>query len=243
MANGVQLIYGPIERLCGAIYTVFLPTAVQLGDVKQQANAFRSTLRLMHLVVGPFCLGAAAVATEILTLLPPKWADLAPLLRVYAVTALVLPVNYLSLAILVAHGRAAALFRTAVAMIPVCWLGAALGAWSGSVLAMVIAWAFAIVVGASVTFYFAWRQIGLGGTRLLITSGGPLLASLLMAAAVIAVVHLSGTGGTRTGLLIGVATGVAVYGGLLGTTMRGDLTRVAALFRRSFARRASALPG
>jgi O-antigen/teichoic acid export membrane protein len=242
MAMGVKLVFFPVERLCGAIYLVFLPATVELTDVDRQANAFKAALRLLMIIVAPFCLGTFAIAPEVVALLPAKWAGLAPLLRVYALVTLVLPFNYLSLSVLIAHGRASILFRTAVALIPVCWLGAALGALSGSVLAMVIAWAFAITVGASVAFFFAWQQVKLT-SDLWKKLAAPLATSVAMAIVVRFVVHVVGKDGTRVGFVVGAAAGAALYVALAWLTMSADVVRTASLLRQSVARRRSGQTG
>jgi O-antigen/teichoic acid export membrane protein len=240
MTMGARLIFVPIERLSGAIYSVFLPALAQLSNVERQAAAFRSTLRLLFMAVGPLALGTVAIAPEIVALLPPKWAGLAPLLRVYAITALFLPVNYLSLSVLVGHGRASVLLRTSIALIPICWAGAAFGALSGSVLVMTLAWSFAITLGVSVAFWFAWRELGLSKTvwRSITV---PLGVSAAMASAVWAIVHLCGLGGKRGGFAVGAATGAVIYVVLLQFTMAPDVSRIVTLLRRSLARPKAAL--
>jgi O-antigen/teichoic acid export membrane protein len=235
MTMGARLIFVPIERVSGAIYSVFLPALAQLPSVERQAAAFQSTLRLLFIAVGPLALGTVAIAPEIVALLPPKWVGLAPLLRVYAITALLLPINYLSLSVLVGHGRASVLLRTSVALIPICWAGATLGALSGSVLVMTLAWSFAITVGVSVAFWFAWGELKLKHEvwRSIML---PLAVSAAMAMSVWATVHAFGLGGKRAGFAVGAATGAVIYVALLQFTMAADVSRIVTLLRRSLAR-------
>ncbi len=238
MTMGVRLIFFPIEKLCGAIYSVFLPASVELANVDRQATAFKSTLRLLLMVVAPICFGTIAIAPEVVVLLPPQWAGLAPLLRVYALTSLCLPMSYLSLSILIAHGRTTILLRTSLALIPVCWGGATLGALSGSVLSMVVAWAFAIVVGVSVAFWFAWKQLGLTRSAwayILV----PVWVSVAMAVGVWGAVRLLGFSGRQSGFGVGAAVGVLLYAGLARVLMSADVSRALSLLRRSLIRKPS----
>ena len=238
MTMGMKLIYLPAEKLCGATFAVFLPTTVEINNIPQQARAFQTAARVLLILVGPFALGAAAVAPEIIALLPAKWAGLAPLILAYAVTCLVLPINYLSLAILIAFGRERILLRMSIALIPVCWLGAVIGALSGSPLGIVCAWSFGIVVGTGISFWFVWRQLKL--TReFWAKMVAPLAASLVMALVVRAVLYVTGLSGSRTGFMVGTSVGVALYGVLVWATMRADASRVLSLFRQALAGRRS----
>lgn len=239
MTMGNRLIYVPLERLCGAIYTVFLPASVQLSDVEKRAAAFQSTLRLLFLVVGPMAFGAVAIAPEVVALLPAKWSALGSVLRIYALTALCLPVNYLSLSVLVAHGRATVLLRMAVALIPVCWAGALLGALSGSVIAMVIAWSFAVVAAAAVELWFTWRELRLT-PAFWRGIGLPIGVSAAMAGGVWATVHFLGLAGTRIGVAVGVPVGIVLYVVLAKATMAADVSRMMGLLGRSVAIRRAA---
>jgi O-antigen/teichoic acid export membrane protein len=241
MTMGTKLIFFPVERLCGAIYAVFLPATVELSDTDRQRAAFQSTLRLLLIVIAPISLGTVAVAPEIVALLPPKWAGLVPLLRVYALTALILPVNYLSLSVLVAHGLGRILLRTALILIPICWTGATVGALSGSVLAMVVAWSFCIIVGASVAFWFAWRQIALK-TSIWLDMAAPVGMSLAMAVGVQLVVHSVGMDRRPVGFFVGVGVGILSYAALARVFMSADVFRAVDLFRRAIARRSSVSP-
>src|SRR5205814_679866 len=118
MSMGMKLVFLPVERLCGAIHNVFLTTTVELrSDLAAQGRAFQSAARLLLMIVAPFAIGAIAVAPEVVALLPPQWAGIVPLLTVYGLTALLLPLNYLTIAVLVAEGRAGLLLRIAVALI------------------------------------------------------------------------------------------------------------------------------
>jgi len=239
MSLGYRLIFFPVERLCGAIYNVFLPTTVELADVPAQAQAFQGAARVLTMLVGPVALGTIAIAPEVVALLPPQWARMTPVLILYAATSLVLPLNYLSLAVLIAHGRAGLLLRIAVWLIPVCWIGSVAGALSGSVLAMVCAWSFAICVGAGSFFFFASRYLKL--TRAIWRQMlPPLFFSVAMAAGVRAVLHLAALRARGAGFALGIVVGALLYGAFAWIGMRADVMRLARLLRQATARKRSA---
>jgi O-antigen/teichoic acid export membrane protein len=232
MGMGMKLVFLPVERLGGAMYSVFLPAAVELGDDARQAQAFKAAARLILMVVGPFSLGTVAIAPEIVALLPPRWFGLEPVLRIYALTSLFSPISYLAMSVLVAHGRAGSLLRAAIAFIPMCWAAAILGVISGSVVGMVAAWSFSIVIGTVVFVWLVYRRLSLGAdfwTAML----APVSASLLMACLVRISVSLLGLKGTRIGLAVGAVEGALLYGALAWLMMRPDLLRVVRLLKES----------
>jgi O-antigen/teichoic acid export membrane protein len=237
MSMGLKLVYQPVERLCGAIYSVFLPATVELKEVSRQGSAFQSAMRMLMIVVAPFCLGAFAIAPEIIALLPSKWAALTPVLRFYAATSLLLPVGYLSMSVLVAQGRVTALFRTSLILIPVSWAAAVIGALSRSVLGMVAAWSFAIAAGALTMLWLIWSGYGLG-RGFLNAIGVPIAVGSLMAIGVRFVLDLSGFGGTRVGFLVGAIAGTMLYVGLAWLAMNADLVRAGRLVAQAISRRA-----
>ncbi len=239
MTMGVKLVYVPVERLCGAVYNVFFPTMVELGDAEKQARAFQTAARLLFMIVAPFVFGTIAIDREIVALLPEKWVSMVPIVDAYALTALVLPLNYLSLAVLIAHGRAGFLLRMAIGLIPVCWAGAAIGALSGSVLAMVGAWAFAIVLGAGIAFARTWRQLKL--TRSFWSALiAPLAVSAAMAFAVRVVVLVTRVRGRRIGMPVGAVAGAIIYAALVWLFMRADVIRMATLLGQAIQRKKAA---
>jgi PST family polysaccharide transporter len=236
MSMGMKLVYLPVERFCGAIYTVFLPATVELDLVARQSRAFKSAMRLLMIFVAPLSLGIVAVAPEIIMLLPPRWSGLTPILRLYAATTLVLPLGYLSMSVLVAHGLTSALLRTALALIPISWAGAIAGALSGSVLAMVAAWSFAITAGGVAFLWLIWRRLALGRDFWIATLV-PVAMSAVMGVAVRLSLKILGLGGSRLGFVVGAVLGFLFYTVLAWLGMRTDLVRAGRLLRESIARR------
>jgi hypothetical protein len=133
---------------------------------------------------------------------------------------------------LVAHGRAGSLLRAAIAFIPMCWAAAILGVMSGSVVGMVAAWSFSIVIGGVVFVWMLNRRLSLGADfwRAILI---PVLTSSLMAGLVRVSVSLLGLKGTRIGLAVGAVEGALLYGALAWLTMRPDLLRVVRLLKES----------
>lgn len=236
MGMSMKLVFQPVERMCGAIYSVFLPTMAELADPARQSRAFHSAIRLLTMVVAPLCLGIVAVAPEIIAWLPARWSMLTPVLRFYAVTSLIQPIGYLSMSVLVAQGRASALLRTSLALIPISWGAAILGALSRSVMGMVAAWSFTIVVG-SLIFLALVRSSFVLGSRFFAAATVPVGVSILMALGVRTVLALLKMGGTRTGMVVGALAGAFIYGLGAWLVMRSDLTGAARLLRDAIARR------
>ncbi len=236
MTTGMKLAYYPVDRLCSAIYWVFLPTTAELDNVAQQSRAFQSAARLLFMLVGPFAFGAAAIAPELVTLLPHKWFGIAPIIMAYALTSLALPLNYLSLAVLVAIGRADVMLRTALALIPVCWIGALVGSLSGSVLIMVCAWSFAVWLSAGTVFRFVWRHLQFT-RKFWSVLVAPLAVSFGMALGIRFVLHVAGLSGHRAGVAVGIPVGVLLYVALGWVPLRADAFHAIGLFRQAIARR------
>lgn len=241
MGMGTKLVQLPVDRLSGTMYSVFLPASVEMADDLRRARALSSALRLGLILVGPFALGATAIAPEIVAILPARWAGLAPVLRIYALTTLASPIGYLAMAVLVADGRATALLRMAIALIPVSWAAALLGAWSRSVIGMVLAWSFSTVTGSVVLVVLIWKKLRLGldfWTAILV----PTIVSAVMALAVRFTLAVLTLGGTRTGFVVGAATGALFYAALAWLTMRSDLQRVGQLLSTAIRARMGAKP-
>jgi O-antigen/teichoic acid export membrane protein len=236
MGMGMKLVHLPVERLSGAMYSVFLPATIELRDDGRQGRAFKSAARLALIIIGPFALGTLAISPEIVALLPPRWHGLEPVLRLYALTTLVTPVGYLAMSVLVAHGRTDALLRTSIALIPVSWAAAIVGASSGSVLGMVAAWSFSVVSGTVVFVCLIRRRLALGRDfwAAVLT---PVAMSALMALGVRLSLALLGLRGTRLGFIVGAVIGTVLYGAFAWLTMRTDLIRVTQLLKESLRRR------
>lgn len=235
MSMGQRLAFFPVERLSAATYAVFLPTIVEIGEGPRQARAFQAAMRLLVMLIAPFCFGTIAIAPELVSWLNPRWSGLAPVLCAFAVGSLFAPFNQLCSSVLVAHGRAAFLFRMAIALIPVTWAGAVVGALSGSVVVLVGAWGFGLAATAVILLRQVWRRLGLT-TEFFAQIATPLGGGLIMAVAVRLALRLAGLGGQRAGLVLGALVGMAVYAAFAWLLMRADVVRTLELLKRSRSR-------
>jgi len=235
IAMGVRLMVTPIMRICATLGAIFLPTMGHLEAPYQRGKAFSSAVRLTAVVTSPLSFGVFALAPEIVVLLPPRWAGLAPVLRILSMGTLVDAFAWYCLSVLTAQGRAAALLVLAVALIPLGWGGSALGVLLGTVEWVMAGWAVWYVVNASAMLAMVWRTLGLtrGFWRnLTLPFGSALFMAIVVRAAVLVV------GGERTprGCLVGVLAGIIAYGLALGTLMRTDTRTLVELLRQGLRR-------
>lgn len=231
MTMAQKLTMLPVQRLAGGVGAVFLPTVVQLDEPAARGHAFARAGGTMMLAVAPFCFGVFAIADEIVALLPPRWSDLSAALQVFALTALFDPLGLLSVSIATADGHGKGLLRAALWIMPMCWGTALLGVWSDNPLWFYILWGAASGGGGLLIFLVARRTLRLDqsfATELL----WPVGIAAVMAAAVRIVVWLTDTGGTRTGFVLGAATGVALYTCLSWLLRRDAILRVFRLFKQ-----------
>lgn len=225
----------PTQRLSGALSSVFMPTYFEVAEGSRGA-AFSRALGLTAVVAFPVSLGIFAVAPEVVALLPARWSGLVPTLRILSVGTLVEPLAWYSFAVLSAQGRSKTLFRLGLLLVPIGWIGSLLGGLAGLaewLAAASVAWSAAHAVGMAA---LVWRPLALNRSiiwRLAV----PLMAALTMAGAVRAVLAVTDTDGRRVGLVVGVATGVLIYGLALCTVLRADRDRLIDLLRGALWRR------
>jgi PST family polysaccharide transporter len=228
----------PVHRFSGAISTVLLPAVVELDDPGRQAAAFASAARLTLMVVAPFCLGGAAVAPEAVALLPQRWSDLAPVLAVQSVGAIVEPVGYLALAMLTAQGRAGTMLRVALMLVPLSWAAAVAGALSGSIVVLAALAATANAIGAAAMVGALWRTLGLGRPFLRAVAA-PIACAGVMAIAVRGIVVAGGFQGTRLGFAVGAGAGMLLYPVVLRIALREETAQALRIVREALGTRRS----
>lgn len=226
----MRLFVVPLGRLCVVISNVFLPTMAAAQDDTTRARAFSNLVRVTAMVTFPISVGAAAIAPEIESFLPPRWAGVSGPLRVLAAGSVADALTWYSIALLIAFGRVRALLVLGVVLVPISWGAIALGSMTGAPTGMAagwVAWNAGMAVGL---LYLVSRDIPLDRkfwAGLLRT----LAAAVAMGAVVRAVVHFSGTSRAPSGALVGVATGTIVYTGIVWTGMRADAARILSLLR------------
>jgi O-antigen/teichoic acid export membrane protein len=207
-------------------------------EPERQTRAFILAVKLTFLVAAPVCLGIAALAPDIVALLPPRWAHLAPVLRVLAIGTLAEPLASYSQMHLIALGRGKALLWVGVGSLIVGWSGTAAGVASGYVGGLAVAWAVWNAAQAALPLALASRWLHLGWpfwrelVKPLLCAGA--MAGLAAAAAACCRAHAPGLA-----LWIGVATGVACYGLSLVTLMRREFSQSIQLVRDAIRRRAA----
>jgi hypothetical protein len=160
-------------------------------------------------------------------------------LQVVAFGFLLEPLGYLCFVVLQAQGRARALVRFALALLPFSWAGSIVGVWCHSVPMVVGAWGIVNCSGAVVLLVLVWRSLGLGPWFLRMVLS-PLLGAAIMGACVRVVLRLTHLTGTRTGLVVGIAVGVMAYAAYAIMCLRAPVGRVLGLVARALRRSATA---
>lgn len=230
MATRLTLL--PVQRLAGAVASVFLPTIVQVDRGAPRQRALARALGALNLGIIPFCVGVAAIAEEVVALLPPKWSGLAPALRCLALAAMFEPTGFLSISVATAEGHTRGLLRATLLLVPLNWCAALAGALTGDATVFFAAWAISNALGGLVLYQVAARALELPSA---IPPGwsGPLLTSLVMGAAVRAILFLLGLESTRAGFVVGALSGVAIYAVLVLLFHRAAVADAVTLFKKS----------
>lgn len=232
LSMGIKLLVLPIQRICVAVSSVFLPTILRLEEARH-AEAFLRAVRLTSVVTIPLTLGVYAIAPEIVALLPARWSVLSWPLRIYALGSLAEPLGWYALTSATARGKSAALLRSGLTLIPVGWCAALFGALSGSVLWLIAAWNVANLVGAALLLHTIWRDLGLRAKLLWRALLVPHVIGIAMVIAVRLALHGTGLAGQGPGALVGAAVGVALYVSLLLLFERAEALRFVSLVGRA----------
>lgn len=203
----------PTTQISENIGDVLLPSFAKMGD-EQRRGALPRASSLMALVLFPISLGLSAVApAAVHSLLDARWAGVAPMLAVLATLNLPHPLTWVVGSHLAAVGRTRPLFLLGLLRIVVLF-GAVLTIGRLSPL-----WACLGVSFAYQLFGLSFLLAGvflekLRGGPLLSSIVRPLLASLVMVAAVFALGSLLRARGVVPGwpaLVMEVAVGVVAY--------------------------------
>lgn len=228
MSIAIRVFVTPIGRLCCVVSNVFLPTLVSLSDGAARARAFTGVVRITALVTFPISVGTAAIAGEIETLFPARWAGLAGPLRVFGAGSLVDAVSWYAIAVLLASGRARSLMLMAIALVPASWIAVVIGASRGTANGLAAGWVVWNVLQAAVATYLVSREFPLG-REFWAGMLRPLIAAGIMGAIVRVLLTVTHLDGSSTGAVLGAGVGALAYSALALTMMRSDVMRLMSL--------------
>jgi PST family polysaccharide transporter len=227
-----QLIRIPDLVLSGPLYlaTFAALTALTASSAGGAAALSMRTIRLAVLILAPLFCGLALVADLLIeVLLGAKWAGTASVLAILSGAGFLICLYSLFSAVLMGLGRSDLQFRLCALCGGGMFAGAVLGRrWGldgaaiGVTLGMLIAFPFYIAMLA--------RQLHIGGRAALGSVARPLIATAVMAAAVLLVRHQLAASPLWLQLIACVATGVVAFAvTLLATSGRQVLDDVRTL--------------
>jgi O-antigen/teichoic acid export membrane protein len=150
-----QLLLIPIDQLFTPVSQVIISALSRLGgDPGALRRGVREIGELMMLAITPAMAIIYVLAPEIVRIvLGPAWNEAVPIFRGLALSALVLPVNYLCGAVLQSAGRTDALMRWAPVTMVISIVSIAIGLrWGAAGVAH--AWAVGVLVFRGPGFYY-----------------------------------------------------------------------------------------
>ena len=201
-------------------------------DPAATAAAFAKSVRVIFAAAMPFYLGLAATAEPlVLTVLGPKWADAAPLVRLLALAMPAMTLNVLFSPVTDALGRPDLGVRNGAVGGAILIAAFLIGVrWDGPGLAT--AWIVAYPLYLAVSMRRSLPVIGVRAREVAAAILPSALAATAMAAAVIALDALLPALATPLRLAVLVATGGAIYAAWLAVFARTRLDELAALVTR-----------
>jgi O-antigen/teichoic acid export membrane protein len=196
------------------------------------AAAFVKSVRLIFLAAMPFYLGLAAAAEPlVLSVLGPKWAEAAPIVRLLALAMPMMTLQVLFSPVCDALGRPGIGVRNSVVGASVLTLGFLIGIHWG-VTGLALGWLGAYPVYLLTSCRRALPVIGAKGREVAAAIAPPALAALVMAAGVTGLDSLLPPLAQPIRLAVLVTTGAALYAAALALIARDRLREVAGLIRR-----------
>ena len=230
----------PTSNVVDYMVDVLLPSFSQM-ETEEKRLLLPRTAALMSLVLFPLAVGLAAVApTVVRTLLDPRWAGVAPMLALLCAMNLPHPIGWVVTTFLASEKRTIPIMGVSVARL-IFVFGAILTLGRAGPVWLCAGIAAAYLVYGVVTAVVGWRVGGLSATALLSATARPLLASLLMGAAVLAfrtTITSSMTGWIALPLEIGV--GGLAYVGLVFLVARSTTLELIRLTKAVIASRGAA---
>jgi teichuronic acid exporter len=191
-AMAKQLATMPVNKISVVVNQLAMPLMAGMqNDVPAMRQCFLRGLRLVSCFAIPMCIGMALVADDLIQLiLSDKWLPLVPLFQVCCGYALIHSLAVLFPPILFARFRLKFLFAWTITLIVVMTIGFWVGAtWSqgiGTALVLVALYPIFVVWMADV----ALNEIRVSWKDIWDQTRSPVIASLLMATAILLVVWI-----------------------------------------------------
>jgi PST family polysaccharide transporter len=228
----------PTGNVAEHIGDVLLPSFARM-EQKHRADALLRSSALMALIVFPLAVGLGVVSpTVVHTFFNRKWIDVAPMLTVLSVLSVVRPLGWTLVAYTQSMQRprlmmALGLFKLALLVVLISTLGRLGPRW----VCVAVGLVFALHTFA---YLFSVRQLdGLSMTRFLLGAAPPLLACVVMGAAVVGVRLVLRRVGIQDGwlaLILETLTGMIVYVAAALVVARKVSSDMLALLRKAFRR-------
>jgi lipopolysaccharide exporter len=213
-AMAQRILMYPSSAVSDVVNEVAFPVLAksQEHDHELRSGFVRAT-SLVALVTFPLMLGATVLARPAVhVVLGPSWHSLVPLIWVLGPVGGLQTVTFTAKNLFMAKGRSDLLFRTTLFSSCVVVGSYLIGVRHG-LLGLCIAYALAIALVTPVQLWFAFHQVDLRARTFVLALLPQAVMSLVMAAAVLAVsLAASDAVGDLAALVLGVATGLAVYG-------------------------------
>lgn len=218
LAVAQQVVTTPLRVIVNNVRQISFPIMASIQNENQRMQAAHaSTLHAVMLAMGPLCFGLSAVSEPaVRVLLGPQWMQAGQVIGIAAITALITAMGGLNNAIFAAQGRGTYILWMAIFALAanslLLWFLVPYGLIAIVMGRLLYVWAALLVD----TFFLA-RLLGCRRRDLVLCFARPLLASMMMAAAVAAIDRLFlGSGASPLlRLLLLVPAGAVLYAAAL----------------------------
>lgn len=182
-ANSYQRLV--THQLAMAVKSVTLPAMAEIqNDNERLKSAYRRVVCMTMLVLTPLLLGLAAAAEPIIELMiTDKWLPCVPYLQILCIIGVLGPLSSINLNVLIVKGRSDIFLGLEIAKKITILAGIIIGIQWG-VIGLVVATAFASIIGYFLNAYYSIRLVSYSLREQLIDIAPYLFISIVMAAAV-----------------------------------------------------------
>lgn len=227
-----QVVLTPLRIVVNNVRQISFPIMASIQNENQRIlAAHASSLHAVMLAMGPLCFGLSAVSEPaVRVLLGPQWTRAGDVIGIAAITALITAMGGLNNAIFASKGRGTYMLNMAIFALAanslLLWFTVPYG-----LIVIVLGRLLYVSVALLVDTHFLSRQLGCRRRDLVLCFVRPLLASMMMAAAVAAIdrLWLAGQASAVLRLLLLVPAGALLYAGALWLV---DRDKVRILFGR-----------